>query len=237
MTADRLPIPADGRIKVAVLVDAGATVIDFAGPWEAFQDADPGEERGFLLYTVGRSREPIRVSGYGLQRDADGGVVEGIGGFQLVPEFTFEDAPRPHVVVMGAQGNHDELKIAWIRDVATTADVVLSVCTGAFLLAKTGLLDGLRATTHHDFFDQFEGAFPAVTLERGPRFVDNGKVVTGAGLTSGVDAALHVIARYFGADVAREAARLMEYTPRVDPAEGIARDEQSSPELAGVGGD
>jgi transcriptional regulator GlxA family with amidase domain len=220
MTADRLPVPADGRVKVAVLVDAGATVIDFAGPWEAFQDADPGADRGFLLYTVGPSRDPIRVSGYGLLRDDDGAVTEGVGGFQLVPEFTFDDAPQPPVVVMGAQGNHDAPKIDWIRRVAEDADVVVSVCTGAFLLAKTGLLDGLRATTHHDFFDRFEATFPAITLERGPRFVDNGRVVTGAGLTSGVDAALHVIARYFGAEVAREAARLMEYTPRVDPGEG-----------------
>src|SRR3954468_10579032 len=96
----RLRVPDDGRIRVAFLVDAGATVIDFAGPWEAFQDADPGEDRGFLLYTVGRSRDPVRVSGYGLMRDSAGSISEGVGGFQLVPEFTFEDAPQPHVVVM-----------------------------------------------------------------------------------------------------------------------------------------
>lgn len=214
MTDEPLPVPADGRVKVAFLVDQGATVIDFAGPWEAFQDADPEGDRGFLLYTVGPTRSPIRVSGYGLTREDDGRAVEAPVGFQLVPEFDFGDAPAANVLVLGAQGNHGEAKLEWIRHQAATADAVLSVCTGAFLLARTGLLDGLRATTHHDFFDQFEAAFPAVALERGPRFVDNGRIVTGAGLTSGVDAALHVISRYFGAGVAESAARLMEHTRR-----------------------
>jgi transcriptional regulator GlxA family with amidase domain len=87
----------------------------------------------------------------------------------------------------------------------------MSVCTGAFILASTGLLDGLSATTHHFFFDQFAQKFPNVTLVRGRRFVDNGKLITAGGLTSGVDAALHVVQRYYGPAVTQRVADYMEY--------------------------
>ena len=209
----RLAVPSDGQIRVAFLVDEGATVIDFAGPWEAFQDADAPGDQGFVLYTVGPSREPVRVSGPGLHRRAGGGFGSAFGGFEIVPEFTFDDAPQPHVLVIGAQGNHSAAKLGWIRHVSASADVVLSVCTGAFLVARTGLLDGLSATTHHDFYDMFTSEFKRVRLIRDERFVDNGAVVTAGGLTSGIDGALHVIERYFGPDVAAETARVMEHTP------------------------
>jgi transcriptional regulator GlxA family with amidase domain len=89
--------------------------------------------------------------------------------------------------------------------------MVMSICTGAFQLARCGLLDGLRATTHHESWDDFAREFPGVRLERGPRFIDNGRIATSGGLTAGIDLALHVVARYFDADTARAAARYMEY--------------------------
>jgi transcriptional regulator GlxA family with amidase domain len=91
------------------------------------------------------------------------------------------------------------------------ADVTMSVCTGAFLLAATGLLKGLEATTHHDFYDRFTSRFPDVKLRRGARFVEQGKLMTCGGLTSGVDGALRIVDRYFGRDVAKQTARYMEY--------------------------
>jgi len=87
----------------------------------------------------------------------------------------------------------------------------MSVCTGAFQVARAGLLDGLKATTHHEFWDDFAKEFPGVALERGPRFVDNGHVATAGGLTSGIDMALHIVKRYFGEDVAAATARYMEH--------------------------
>lgn len=87
----------------------------------------------------------------------------------------------------------------------------MSVCTGAFQLARVGLLDGLPATTHHDFWDAFEKEFPKVRLQRGPRFVDNGRVATAGGLTSGIDLALHVVGRYFGEETAARTAAYMEH--------------------------
>jgi transcriptional regulator GlxA family with amidase domain len=200
-TVDAAPIepirmPEGGIVRAAFLMDEAATMIDFAGPWEAFQDAGP-RDQGFENYTVAPSAAPIVVS----------------GGMEIVPKYTLANAPQPSVVVIPAQrGGRIEAattaaKVEWLRAVAPNADVVLSVCTGAFLLARTGLLDGLLSTTHFQFYDDFEAAYPRVTLLRGRRFVDNDKFVSSGALTSGVDAALHVVARYFGeADAVRVAA-------------------------------
>jgi transcriptional regulator GlxA family with amidase domain len=87
----------------------------------------------------------------------------------------------------------------------------MSVCTGAFQLGKAGLLEGLKATTHHEFWDDFAKQYPKVNLERGVRFVDNGHIATAGGLTSGIDLALHVVARYYGEEVAAATAKYMEY--------------------------
>jgi len=197
-----VPLPAhEGPIPVAFLLDEGATMIDFAGPWEAFQDAIVSDAGGFELYTVAPTRASIRSS----------------GGMEIVPRYALAQAPQPKVVVIPAQaGGRQNVpttpqKTEWIRHVATNADIVMSVCTGAFLLARTGLLDGLNATTHHDYYDEFAGQFPDVRLLRDRRFVDNGKFITAGGLTSGVDGALHVVARYYGVDAARASAAYMEH--------------------------
>jgi transcriptional regulator GlxA family with amidase domain len=195
----RLTPPASGPIPVAFVITEGANVIDFAGPWEVFQDtAIPRTETpAFRLYTVSDSRKPLRLT----------------GGLTVVPDYTFEDAPRPALVVVGAQGASPG-RTAWLRKVAAdpATDAVLSVCTGAFRIAEAGLLDGKRATTHHDYFDAFEKRFPKVTLDRGSRFVrSDARVFTAGGLTSGVDLALHIVALYFGKDAAGATARYMEY--------------------------
>jgi transcriptional regulator GlxA family with amidase domain len=199
-----LPTPTDA-VPVAILMDESATMIDFAGPWEAFQDASVTDVKGFKLYTVAPSAAPFQTTGY-----MEGGVRRGM---KVIPDYTFADAPQPRVVVMGAQSRrYLPEKLDWIRKVAPGCDIVMSVCTGAFILAKTGLLDGLSATTHHDFYDSFEKEFGGkVTLLKGRRFVDNGKFVTAGGLTSGVDGALHVVARYYGVDAARASAAYMEH--------------------------
>jgi len=193
--------PAGGPIPVAFVITEGANVIDFTGPWEVFQDtAVPGTESpAFRLYTVSDSRKPLHLT----------------GGLTVVPDYTFEDAPHPALVVVGAQGA-SQGRSAWLRKIAADpgTDALLSVCTGAFKLAEAGLLDGKRATTHHDFFDEFERRFPKVTLERGARFVRSApRVFSAGGLTSGVDLALHVVGLYFGKDAARATARYMEYRP------------------------
>lgn len=188
--------PGATQLPVAVLLDQGATVIDFAGPWEVFQDAEVANIPGFRLFTVAASRAPLQAS----------------GGLRLLPDYSFEDAPEPRVIVLGAQGgNNNAAKLAWLRKASAKAEIVLSVCTGAFLLARTGLIDGLSATTHHDFYEKFADAYPKVHLIRDRRFVDNGKFITAGGLTSGVDAALHVVSHFYGQAAARSVAAYMEH--------------------------
>ena len=189
--------PAKGPILVAFLLSDGAVVIDFTGPWEVFQDAAaPGRmDAPFELYTVAETAGPIVAS----------------SGMKIVPDHTFADAPPPKVIVIPAQGGHTPAAIAWIRNAAKIADMTMSVCTGAFLLAKTGLLSGKTATTHHSAFKKFAMDFPDIRLERGARWVDSGAVATAGGLSSGIDLALHVVERYFGREAAKETAYQMEY--------------------------
>jgi transcriptional regulator GlxA family with amidase domain len=203
MTSDqpaRLTAPADGKpVPVAFLLDVGATVIDFAGPWEVFQDVAVGDGAGFELFVVAPSDALIQAS----------------AGLQILPTYTLETAPLAKVVVIPAQGAREPedrtRKVGWLRERMADADIVMSVCTGAFLLAETGALDGRSATTHHDFFDAFEARFPAVGLLRGRRFVDNGSIITAGGLTSGIDAALRVVERYYGREIATTTAEYMEH--------------------------
>ncbi|MDQ6930146.1 MAG: DJ-1/PfpI family protein [Candidatus Eremiobacteraeota bacterium] len=181
---------------MAVVVGESATVIDFAGPWEVFQDAGLNEpDIGFEIYMVSDAVKPLRAT----------------GGMTIVPHHNYSTAPQPDVVFMGAQGEHTSAKIAWIQKASAKAELVISNCTGAFLLAKTGLLDGLSATTHHDFYDKFEKEFPRVRLVRGPRFVEHGKIMTGGGLSSGIEVALRAVERFYGEPEAARTAYYMEY--------------------------
>jgi transcriptional regulator GlxA family with amidase domain len=193
------PVPAAprGSIPVAFLLSDGAVVIDFSGPWEVFQDVEvPGRpEPPFHLYTVAETKKPIHAS----------------GGMKIVPDYDFRSAPAPKVIVIPAQGNDSEAAVRWIRKSAAAADLTMSVCTGAFLLARSGLLGGKAATTHHSAFQTFAMEFPDVKVKRGARFVDEGKVASAGGLSSGIDLALHVVERYYGREIARKTAYQMEY--------------------------
>jgi len=195
---------ANGARRVAFVIAAGFNVIDTAGPWEVFQDtmttsAGP-MEHPFELFTVAESAAPVR----------------GTAGLTVVPTHTFESAPTPHVVVIPALGPSPAL-LDWVRQSARTADMVMSVCTGAFTLAATGLLDGLEATTHHDFYDRFAQRFPKVKLQRGLRYVEHEKLATAGGLTSGIDLALRVVERFHGADAATATATYMEHVRARQP--------------------
>lgn len=125
-------------------------------------------------------------------------------------EHSYDTAPQPHVVVVPAH-NSSTRTLAWLRAVARRADLVMSVCTGAFIAAEAGLLDGRTATTHHGSYDAFEAAFPKVRLVRGARFVEHEHVATAGGLTSGIDLALRVVERYVGPEAADVTAEYMEY--------------------------
>jgi transcriptional regulator GlxA family with amidase domain len=201
-SAPRLAAPAQGKIPVAFAISENATVIDFCGPWEVFQDvhvhsrgATMDEMMPFQLFTVADKPDPVRVT----------------GGMQIVPDYTVATAPQPRVIVVPAMRASEPL-LDWLKKASRQADLTMSVCTGAFVLAKAGLLKGLPATTHHDFFDQFATRHPDVVLRRGLRFVESdARTATAGGLTSGIDLALRVVERYFGREVAQTTATYMEY--------------------------
>jgi transcriptional regulator GlxA family with amidase domain len=193
----KLTPPAAGSIPVAFVISDRMTVIDFTGPWEVFQDVgvEGREEAAFELFTVAESLEPIT----------------GSGGLKVAPNYTFANAPQPKVVVIGAQAGRAPAMFDWLKKVSEKADVIMSVCTGAFILAQSGIIDGKTATTHHDFYDRFAERFPKIELKRGTRFVEEKKFSSAGGLTSGIDLALRVTERYFGRAVAEKTAFYMEY--------------------------
>jgi transcriptional regulator GlxA family with amidase domain len=197
-TNNKLTAPENGVIPVAVTISAGVTMIDYAGPWEVFQDVmmdkDGKHHMPFKLYTVSNTTEPVK----------------GSGGLKIVADYTFENAPQPLVVVIPAQMGSPALH-EWLRKVTPNTDVTMSVCTGAFQLAKAGLLTGKTVTTHHEFTDRLAKQYPDLNVKTGLRFVEGDKISTAGGLTSGIDLALRVVERYFGREIAQKTAFYMEY--------------------------
>ncbi|MGA2420096.1 MAG: DJ-1/PfpI family protein [Candidatus Acidiferrum sp.] len=189
--------PAQGSIPVAFPISDGAVIIDFCGPWEVFElAAAPGRGMGvFQTYTVAKTLKPITAS----------------GGMRIVPQYTFETAPAPKVIVIPAQNGADDAMREWIRQSTKTTDVTMSVCTGVFVLASTGLLSGKSATTFHGAYADFEAQYPDVQLKRGARFVEAGNLASAGGLTSGMDLAFRVVERYFGRAAAEKTAYTLEY--------------------------
>ena len=183
--------------KVAILVFEGVELLDFAGPGEVFDAASSG--RAFEVFTVAPSAEPITSQRF----------------VTVTPTYALADSPKPDVLVVPG-GNvssllRNEAAMAWIEERAAQAEVVLSVCNGALVLARAGLLDGLEATTHAGTLETLRAWAPKTVVHEGRRFVDNGKIVTSAGVSAGIDASLHLVSRLIGPDDARATATYMEY--------------------------
>jgi putative intracellular protease/amidase len=191
------------RKRVAILVFDGVEVLDFSGPYEMFGAANCD------VYTVAATRDPV-TSAMGLT---------------VVPRYSFAEAPAPDVLVVpgGGVGSacHDPATLRFVKDVTARAAHTLSVCNGAFILANAGLLDGLAATTTDHNLRRLATEFPKTRVVDDRRYVDNGKIITTAGLSAGMDGALHVIARLFGTGYAQEVALGEEYDWK--PSGGFAR--------------
>lgn len=194
--------PPKGKILVAFLLSPDAQVIDFAGPWEVFQDVhvrsrgfSMDEQMPFSLLTVAESPEAL---------DATGGLT-------IVPDRTFANVPQPNVIVIPAQSRPTPAAIEWLKKASAQADVTMSVCTGAFVLAAAGMLDGLSATTHFGAVSRLARDYPKIDVKRDVRFVENEKISTSAGLSAGIDLALRVVERYFGRGIAQATAEQMQY--------------------------
>lgn len=198
----KLVPPAHGKIPVAFVIGRGAETIDVAGPWEVFQFAffpRPGvsmeDMQPFQLYTVSDSTKPVRLT----------------GGLQVIPDYTFANAPEPKVVVVPATTSSPEM-LEWIRKVSKSADVVMSVCIGVYHLAAAGVLSGKPATINSGAYADIQKKYPDVHFILNRRWVQSDPVIFTSGPTgAGIDLALHIVDLYFGRDVAQRAARAMNY--------------------------
>jgi transcriptional regulator GlxA family with amidase domain len=200
---------------VGILIFDDVEVLDFAGPFEVFsrtrtvagaESRRSDDSAPFVVFTVARSRA----------------VVTAIGGLRVVPHYGWDDAPPIDVLVVpGGFGTRallsDEPMLSWIRQAAARASHVTSVCTGALLLAKAGLLAGRRATTHWAGLDLLASIDPTIQVQRDQRVVSD-TIVTSAGVSAGIDMAFSVVETLCGRAVAEETAHYIEYVPKYQNA-------------------
>jgi transcriptional regulator GlxA family with amidase domain len=199
------------RLRVGILLFPEVEVLDFAGPYEVFSRTrlEPGtasrrsdDSAPFRVFTVAATSEPVRAT----------------GGLQVIPDFSFATAPAIELLVVpGGFGTrtllHDEATLDWIRATAASARHVASVCSGALLYARLGLLANKRATTHWGALEQLAAIDPTILIDANARFVEDG-IVTSAGVSAGIDMAFAMVERLHGREVADETAHYIDY-PRV----------------------
>jgi putative intracellular protease/amidase len=178
--------------KVAILIFNDVAMIDYSGPYEVFSHA------GYDVYAVAATKHSIRSE----------------EGLEVVPKYSFADAPQADIVVIpggGYEAPSNSAAVAWIKRQDAHDEHTMSVCNGAFTLANTGLLNGLSATTTAGNILRMKRAYPQIKVVNDRRVVDNGKILTTAGLSAGIDGALHMVAVLDGEDVAETIALMLEY--------------------------
>src|SRR5262245_53344242 len=194
------------RKEVGILLFENIEVLDFCGPFEVFSLTRLDEEKRreepspFQVFLVAETEQPIVAT----------------GGMRVLPDFDLDDCPELDVLVdPGGLGTRKEMNneplLRWIADRSRQVEILTSVCTGAFLLGKAGLLDGKRATTHWRALEWMQELFPKTTVEKELHVVEEGSLFTSAGISAGIDMALNVVCHYYGETVARATARYMEY--------------------------
>jgi transcriptional regulator GlxA family with amidase domain len=195
---------------VGIVIFDDVEVLDFAGPFEVFSVAGRHQSpTPFTVKLVAQRLEMVRAR----------------GDFNVQPHYSFETCPTPDLLIVPGGGGHhadgtpfgtrremnNPALLEFVQRVDTSSELTLSVCTGALVLAKAGLLEGLRATTHHGAFDALRAVAPNTQVVEGVKLVDAGRIVTSGGISAGIDMSLGVVARLLGQDVALETARYMEY--------------------------
>ena len=194
---------AGGPPKVAILLFNSVEIIDFAGPWEVFGAA------GYRIFTVAETLDQVNT----------------VYGQKITADYTFDNSPNAEVLLVPGGGTREAVAnaklISWVQDRARNSSYVMSVCTGAFILAKAGLLEGLSATTVRGGIERLATAGTNIKVVYDKRYVDNGKIITTAGLSSGIDGALHLVSRISGKGQAQQVALNLEY--KWDPEARFAR--------------
>lgn len=192
---------APTKRQVAILVYDGAEVLDFAGPFEVFAvTSELNNDAFFEVSLVSERAAPVRS----------------VNGMLVTPNKVFSELRAPEILVIsGGSGSraamNDRAILDWTRAAAGSAEIVLSICSGARILGALGMLAGRRVTTHHQVFEHLAQIEPTVILDRSSRFVDTGKIITTGGISAGIDGSFHVVSRLLGAEIARKSAAYMEY--------------------------
>jgi transcriptional regulator GlxA family with amidase domain len=200
-----------GYMNIGILLFDDVEVLDFCGPFEVFSvaaeiSAASGGDPPFTVFTLAERA----------------GLVRAAGGLKVQPDYTIDDHPPINLLLVpgGPKGTSREVDnlrlIDWIRAQDVRTEFTTSVCTGAFLLGRAGLLEGHRVTTHWRSIERLRRTLPGVTVLDDARFVHEGKIVTSAGISAGIDMALHLVARLQGEGLAHQTARQMEYTPAAE---------------------
>jgi len=205
MTDDRLQARLRERpLRVSILLFPDVEVLDFAGPFEVFSvaariDRAAHGHAPFEVATVASARGPLRAR----------------HGLMVIPSHDFDDAPQADILIVPGGVMTAPLKcgetLAWVKQEAAQAPLTASVCTGAFVLARLGLLDGRRATTHWEDIAELRETYPHLDILENTPFVDTGGIVTSAGISAGIAMSLHLVGRVLGRDAAQATARQMEY--------------------------
>jgi transcriptional regulator GlxA family with amidase domain len=188
--------------NIGIALFDGAEELDWAGPWEVLASWATHHSDEVAAFTVA-------------QRE---GIVTCAKGLKVLPDHTWDSAPRIDVLVYpGGRGTRpqigDEAVTGWVTKTAATAQIMTSVCTGSLVYASAGLLDGRPATTHWDSLDRLGGLGRDIEVRPDDRFVDDGEVITAAGVSAGIDMALHLISRLVSVERAREIRRYIQYDP------------------------
>jgi transcriptional regulator GlxA family with amidase domain len=188
--------------RVGILIFDGVEVLDFCGPFEVFAVTGGRQnETPFQVATVAEKLKPITAR----------------GGLSINPSYDFAGCPQVDILMVpGGMGTRREMNnprmIEWLTERPGKAELVLSVCSGALILAKVGLLEGMRATTHHGALEELRSLSSSIEIDCSQRFIDNGRVIVSAGISAGIDMSLHVVTRLLGQEQALETARYMEYS-------------------------
>ena len=193
------------RLHVGILVFPGVEVLDFAGPFEVFSVASRVSQRDLGI------EQPFKVSLIGAGRAS----IEARHGMGIVPHYGFNDAPAVDLLIVPG-GLMDQplgcaVTQAWVKRISEDAALIASVCTGAFLLCKLGMLEGRPVTTHWEDILELRAQFPELDVKENMPFVDTGRVVSSAGISAGIGMSLHLVERVLGARMAAATARQMEY--------------------------
>jgi len=193
----------DKKWTVGILLFDEVEVLDFAGPFEVFSitTISNSDEKPFIIKTISES----------------GNIVKARGGLKVKPDHSFNNAPDLDILIIpGGYGAREaeisnEVVINWINEQGNKVQLLASVCTGAFLLAKAGLLNNKNATTHWMAIDRLEKEFPQLNVKRNIKFVDEGSIITAGGVSAGINMSFHIIKRLLGSEVAQTTAKRMEY--------------------------